>query len=69
MYIQRHCGDDGKDTELKIWCENGIDALYMLIYVAYKPTRLYSLVVETFNPEKNGREAYFTPLEAPFFIE
>ena len=28
-----------------------------------------SLVVEIFNPEKNDREAYFTPLEAPFFIE
>ena len=28
-----------------------------------------SLVVETFNPEKNGREAYFIPLETSFFIE
>ena len=28
-----------------------------------------SLVVETFNLEKNGRKAYFTPSEAPFFIE
>ena len=27
------------------------------------------MVVETFNPEKNDRKAYFTPLEAPFFIE
>ena len=28
-----------------------------------------SLVVETFNPEKNGREAYFIPLQTSFFIE
>ena len=28
-----------------------------------------SLVVETFNPEKNGREAYFILLETSFFIE
>ena len=28
-----------------------------------------SMVVETFNPEKNGRKAYFIPLEALFFIE
>ena len=27
------------------------------------------MVVETFNPEKIGRKACFTPLEAPFFIE
>ena len=31
--------------------------------------RAYSLVVETFDPEKNGRKVYLTPLEAPFFIE
>ena len=29
----------------------------------------YSLVVETFNPEKNGRKAYFIPLEMSFFRE
>ena len=28
-----------------------------------------SMVVETFNPEKIGRKACFTPIEAPFFIE
>ena len=28
-----------------------------------------SLVAEIFNPEKNGREAYFIPLETVFFIE
>ena len=33
------------------------------------PFLVFSLVVETFNPEKNGREAYFIPLETSFFIE
>ena len=32
-------------------------------------TKSDSLVVETFNLEKNGREAYFIPLETSFFLE
>ena len=41
-----------------IWCS-----------VVYVYMCMYSLVVETFNLEKNGREAYFIPLKTPFFIE